>query len=58
VPGWIGPWELIILAFVLLLVFGPKRIPEIGRSLGKGARELRDSFRHDDEPTHPRESDA
>jgi sec-independent protein translocase protein TatA len=42
-PGWIGPWELIILVVVALLVFGPKRLPEIGRSLGAGMREFKDS---------------
>jgi sec-independent protein translocase protein TatA len=42
-PGWIGPWELLILLVVVLLVFGPKRLPEMGRSLGKGMREFKDS---------------
>ena len=40
-PGWISPWELLILALVVLLVFGPKRLPEMGRSLGKGMREFK-----------------
>ena len=34
-PFGIGVWELLILLLVLLLVFGPKRLPEMGRSLGK-----------------------
>jgi sec-independent protein translocase protein TatA len=34
--------ELIILLVVLLLVFGAKRLPEMGRSLGKGMREFKD----------------
>jgi sec-independent protein translocase protein TatA len=34
-------WELIILAIALVLIFGSKRLPEIGRSLGRGARELK-----------------
>jgi sec-independent protein translocase protein TatA len=42
-PGWIGPWELAILLLVVLLVFGPKRLPEMGRSLGKSMREFKDS---------------
>jgi sec-independent protein translocase protein TatA len=45
VNGWFGPWELLILLVVVLLVFGPKRLPQLGRSLGRGAREFRDSFR-------------
>ena len=43
-PGWIGPWELLILLLVVLLVFGPKRLPEAGRALGKGMREFKDSI--------------
>jgi sec-independent protein translocase protein TatA len=42
-PGFIGVPELIVLAIVLLLIFGPKRLPEIGRSMGKGMREFKDS---------------
>lgn len=37
----IGGWELLVIFFVVLLVFGPKRIPEVARGLGKGMRELR-----------------
>ena len=42
-PGFIGFPELIVLGLVLLLIFGPKRLPEMGRSLGKGMREFKDS---------------
>ncbi|MER3409482.1 MAG: twin-arginine translocase TatA/TatE family subunit [Thermoleophilia bacterium] len=49
-PGWIGPWELAILLLVVLLVFGPKRLPEMGRSLGKGLREFKHSISGKDEP--------
>jgi sec-independent protein translocase protein TatA len=42
-PGFIGVPELIVLAIALLLIFGPRRLPEIGRSLGKGMREFKDS---------------
>jgi sec-independent protein translocase protein TatA len=54
-PGWIGFPELIVLLLVLLLIFGPKRLPEMGRSLGKGMREFKDSVtgkdHHDDSDT-------
>ncbi len=53
-PFGIGIWELLILLLVLLLVFGPKRLPEMGRQLGKGMREFKDSVSgsdKDDEPT-------
>ena len=42
-PGWIGAPELLILLLVVLLVFGPKKLPEMGRSLGKGMREFKSS---------------
>lgn len=38
-----GPTELIILLVIVLLIFGPKRLPEIGRSVGSGIRELKSS---------------
>ena len=37
-----GHWELVLLALVLLLLFGAKRLPQIGRQLGRGVRELKD----------------
>jgi sec-independent protein translocase protein TatA len=48
-PGWIGPWEIAILLVIVLLVFGPKRLPEMGRSLGKGMREFKNSITGRDE---------
>jgi sec-independent protein translocase protein TatA len=50
VPFGIGIWELLILLLVLLLVFGPKRLPEMGRQLGKGMREFKESVSGKDEP--------
>jgi sec-independent protein translocase protein TatA len=42
-PGFIGVPELLLLGLVALLLFGPKRLPEMGRGLGKGMREFKDS---------------
>lgn len=42
-PGGISIWEILILLLVALLIFGPKRLPEMGRSLGRGLREFKDS---------------
>jgi sec-independent protein translocase protein TatA len=49
VPGWIGPGEIVILLVVALLVFGPKRLPEMGRSIGKGMREFKTSLTMSDD---------
>jgi sec-independent protein translocase protein TatA len=53
----IGISGLIILLIVALLVFGPKRLPEIGRSLGRGMREFKDSVTgHDEKAELPQHS--
>jgi sec-independent protein translocase protein TatA len=41
--GAIEPWHLIVILVVVLLVLGPKRLPEVGRSLGETIREFRKS---------------
>jgi sec-independent protein translocase protein TatA len=48
----IGTGEIVLLLLLALLLFGARRLPEIGRSLGKGMREFKDSVsgRDDDEP--------
>ena len=42
-PFGVSWWEILILLVVVLLLFGPNRLPEMGRSLGKGLREFKDS---------------
>ena len=42
--GSIGPMEIIIVMVAALLIFGPKKLPEMGRSLGKGMREFKDTI--------------
>jgi sec-independent protein translocase protein TatA len=49
VLGNIGPLEIIVVLIIALIVFGPKRLPELGRSLGRGIREFRGSLGGDDE---------
>ncbi|MDP8943040.1 MAG: twin-arginine translocase TatA/TatE family subunit [Actinomycetota bacterium] len=39
----IGPLEIIIVLAIVLIVFGPKRLPDLGRSLGSGMRNFKDS---------------
>lgn len=48
----IGPLELVVILVIALVVLGPKRLPDAGRSLGKGLREFKGALSndHDDEP--------
>jgi sec-independent protein translocase protein TatA len=56
----VGPLELIVVLIIALVIFGPKRLPELGRSVGKGIREFRSSVSgsvdpddEDDSPSKP-----
>ena len=40
----IGPLEIAIVLVIVLLIFGPKRLPDLGRSMGRGMREFKDSI--------------
>jgi sec-independent protein translocase protein TatA len=40
----VGPLELAVVLIIALVIFGPKRLPDLGRSLGKGMREFKDSI--------------
>jgi sec-independent protein translocase protein TatA len=49
--GGVGPMEIFLVLIVVLLIFGPKRLPGLGRQLGRGMKEFRESItdRHDRE---------
>lgn len=56
--GNVGPLEIVVVLIIALIVFGPKRLPELGRSLGKGIREFRSSIggegeRDEQQPQQP-----
>jgi sec-independent protein translocase protein TatA len=54
----IGPMELVIVLAIALIVLGPKKLPEVGRSVGRGMREFKESIsgenRHDDDEEEDR----
>jgi sec-independent protein translocase protein TatA len=39
----IGPWELILILVIALIIFGPGKLPEVGKALGRGFREFRNA---------------
>jgi sec-independent protein translocase protein TatA len=51
----LGPLEIGIILLIVLVVFGPKRLPDLGRSLGSGMREFKDSItgNHKDDDDGP-----
>ncbi len=51
--GWTSPTHVILLLLIALLLFGAKRLPEIGRSLGTGMREFKDSVTGNTPPETP-----
>jgi sec-independent protein translocase protein TatA len=55
--GWLSPWDLLLLLIIAIVFFRAKRLPEIGRSMGEGFRELRHGItdRDGDEENAPPE---
>lgn len=54
----IGPTELIIVLFIILVIFGAGRLPEIGGAIGKGIRAFKRGHTGDDEETEEAEKDT
>jgi sec-independent protein translocase protein TatA len=52
-PFGIGPLEIVIVLIIVLIIFGPKRLPDLGRSLGRGMREFKDSLTGEDKQELP-----
>jgi sec-independent protein translocase protein TatA len=48
-PFNVGPLELIVVLVIALIVLGPKKLPEVGRSIGSGMREFKDSLSGSDD---------
>ena len=53
--GLFQPMHLLVVLFIALLVFGPKKLPELGRGLGDGIRSFKDSMRDKDNGATPTE---
>ncbi|UGU18039.1 twin-arginine translocase TatA/TatE family subunit [Sinomicrobium kalidii] len=46
--GMIGPWQIVLVVVVLLLLFGGRKIPELMRGLGSGIKEFKDATKEDE----------
>ena len=49
----ISPVQILIVLVIALLVFGPKRLPEMGKSVGRGIREFKGALLDDEQPSRP-----
>lgn len=45
--GWMGPWQIVLIVVVILLLFGGRKIPELMRGLGRGMKEFKDATKED-----------
>ena len=54
-PLFIGTWEIVILALIVLLLLGGKKIPELMKGLGKGVKNFKDGMKEEDEPDKEKE---
>jgi sec-independent protein translocase protein TatA len=47
--GMVGPWQIIVILAIVLLLFGGKKIPELMKGLGRGVREFKEGINPDEE---------
>ena len=56
--GRIGPWEIIAILAIVLLIFGSKKLPELAKAIGKSVVELKDGLKGGSEPDEPSSSNS
>ncbi|MGM9791493.1 MAG: twin-arginine translocase TatA/TatE family subunit [Candidatus Cryptobacteroides sp.] len=56
-PLFIGTWEIVIIALIVLLLLGGKKIPELMKGLGKGVKNFKDGMKEEDEPEKEKEEE-
>jgi sec-independent protein translocase protein TatA len=57
-PSWIGPWEIAIVLVLVLLIFGPRKLPELGSSLGKSIRGFKKGMKEGSDEGSPNVAEA
>jgi sec-independent protein translocase protein TatA len=48
IAGMIGPWQIVLIALIVLLLFGGRKIPELMKGLGRGVKEFKDATNKED----------
>ena len=56
--GVVGPWQIVIIALVILLLFGGKKIPELMKGLGKGVKSFKEGINEVEEQINGAETPA
>ncbi|NOU61625.1 twin-arginine translocase TatA/TatE family subunit [Marinifilum caeruleilacunae] len=58
IAGMIGPWQIVIIVFVILLLFGGKKIPELMKGLGQGMKEFKKATDQDQDKDKNQDKDS
>ncbi|HDR90034.1 MAG TPA: twin-arginine translocase TatA/TatE family subunit [Bacteroidetes bacterium] len=58
IAGMIGPWQIVLIVVILLLLFGGRKIPELMKGLGQGLKEFKKATSQDDEDTGGKTEDS
>ena len=56
--GFIGPWQVVLIVAIVLLLFGGKKIPELMKGLGKGMKEFKNATKEDEESSSEEKTDS
>ncbi len=54
--GWVGPWQVVLIVLVVLLLFGGRKIPELMRGLGGGVKEFKKAVKDDEDEAQTTET--
>ena len=53
--GFVGPWQIVIILLVVVLLFGGRKIPELMKGIGQGMKEFKKATKEDEEGEKPKE---
>ena len=56
--GFIGPWQVVLIVAIVLLLFGGKKIPELMKGLGKGMKEFKEATKEEEEESSEKKEES